>query len=146
MSATMGGFLLGNAPLTHWHGWHYSGRALVGGQGLAVAALLLFSFTDAYAGLMAAQIAFGAVLGLTYFSSIYYGMEAGGSTKGHGGRHEAIIGAACGVGPFVGGWLMLALAWNRAAFPASALFIVAIAAWQTRLMTRRRDRITRGND
>jgi MFS family permease len=136
MSNMMVGFFVANALLTLWHGWHYSGRVFIAGQALGVLALLYFSFTDRYAGLLAAQFLFGAILGLTYFSSIYYGMEQGGSDTGHGGYHEAIIAAASGLGPFVGSGSMILFNWDRAAFATAALFITAVAFFQIHLMRR----------
>lgn len=136
MSTMMVGFFAANALLTLWHGWHYSGRVFIAGQALGVLALLYFSVTDCYGGLLTAQFLVGAVMGLTYFASIYYGMELGGSDTGHGGYHEAIIGAASGLGPLVGSGSMILFNWDRAAFPTAALFLTLIAGFQIYLMRR----------
>lgn len=137
MSAIMAGFLASNAVLTHWHGWHYSGKILTGSLSVSALALVGLSVFHSYAALLSMQFFFGTVLGLTYFSSLYYGMERGGATEGHGGRHEAIIGLACGVGPMLGGWVIAATDWDRSAFPAAACFILAMAAAHIYQLSRR---------
>ena len=53
--------------------------------------------------LIAAQIFFGGAIGLIYYSSLFYSMDAGGETRGeHGGIHEAAIGLGNCIGPAVG--------------------------------------------
>lgn len=130
MSATMVGFLLANTILTHWHGWHYSAVVLLSGLVVAALAQFFFGLVDVYAGLLAAQVVYGAILGLTYFSSIYYGMELGGAEEGHGGRHEAIIGMACGFGALFGGWLITLTGEDRSPFLATAIFILCVVVFQ----------------
>jgi predicted MFS family arabinose efflux permease len=49
-----------------------------------------------------AQVLFGFGLGLIYYSSLYYSMDAGDAKGEHGGFHEAMIGAGNCVGPAVG--------------------------------------------
>ena len=52
--------------------------------------------------LMAAGIIFGAAVGLIYYSSLFYAMDAHDSSSEHGGIHEAAIGLGNCVGPAVG--------------------------------------------
>ncbi len=52
--------------------------------------------------LLAAQIFFGLAIGLIYYSSLFYSMDASDTKSEHGGIHEAAIGAGNCVGPLVG--------------------------------------------
>jgi MFS family permease len=52
--------------------------------------------------LITAQIFLGAALGLIYYSSLFYSMDAGDTRGEHGGIHEAAIGLGNCVGPAVG--------------------------------------------
>ena len=49
-----------------------------------------------------AQIFFGAAIGLIYYSSLFYSMDAGETKGEHGGIHEAAIGCGNCLGPAVG--------------------------------------------
>jgi len=106
----------------------------------AAAALVWFSFATGYAALCVAQTILGAMAGLTYFSSIYYGMELNEDKREHGGYHEGVIALAMGAAPLLGGWLMAATGWDRSAFAAAAGFIVLSAGAQTVLVSRARAR------
>ena len=136
MTTSMIGYLLANAVLGRWHGWHYRGRFLVASQLAAAAALVWFSFATGYAALCVAQTILGAMAGLTYFSSIYYGMELNEDKREHGGYHEGVIALAMGAAPLLGGWLMAATGWDRSAFAAAAGFIVLSAGAQTVLVSK----------
>jgi predicted MFS family arabinose efflux permease len=52
--------------------------------------------------LMLAQAFFGSAIGLIYYSSLFYSMDAGDAKGEHGGIHEAVIGVGNCVGPAVG--------------------------------------------
>jgi MFS family permease len=52
--------------------------------------------------LIAAQIFFGAAIGLIYYSSLFYSMDASDTRGEHGGIHEAVIGLGNCAGPAVG--------------------------------------------
>src|SRR5260370_32021517 len=85
--------------LWRWSGWHYRFRWLFA----AFVALILSFATLLLAGqfwvLLLAQVAFGAAVGLIYYSSLFYSMDVG-ETKGEpGGFHEAAIGAGIFAGP-----------------------------------------------
>ena len=49
-----------------------------------------------------AQIGFGMAVGLIYYSSLFYSMDAGETKGEHGGFHEAAIGLGIFIGPGVG--------------------------------------------
>ena len=52
--------------------------------------------------LVLAQIVFGCVVGLIYYSSLFYSMDLGDTKGEHGGIHEAAIGLGNFAGPAVG--------------------------------------------
>ena len=52
--------------------------------------------------LIVAQIFFGGAIGLIYYSSLFYSMDASDTKSEHGGIHEAAIGVGNCVGPAVG--------------------------------------------
>ena len=88
--------------LWQWTAWHYRFRWLA-----AAFALLIVSFTailvmPSLAAILVAQIFFGAAIGLIYYSSLFYSMDASDTKSEHGGIHEAVIGLGNCVGPAVG--------------------------------------------
>lgn len=90
------------AALWHWTAWHYRFRWL-----LAAFIVLILSFASAVMSpnlivLVVAQIFLGAALGLIYYSSLFYSMDAGDTRGEHGGIHEAAIGLGNCIGPAVG--------------------------------------------
>ncbi len=88
--------------LWRWSGWHYRFRWLLA----AFVALILSFATLLLAGqfwlLLLAQVGFGAAVGLIYYSSLFYSMDAGQTKGEHGGFHEAAIGAGIFAGPAFG--------------------------------------------
>jgi predicted MFS family arabinose efflux permease len=85
-----------------WPGWHYRFRWLLVsylGMMATFAAILL---APTVTGLVLAQLGFGLCIGLIYYSSLYYSMDAGETKGEHGGIHEAAIGLGCAAGPAVG--------------------------------------------
>ena len=66
---------------------------------LSFAAILL---SPNLAVLIVAQIFFGGAIGLIYYSSLFYSMDASETKSEHGGIHEAAIGVGNCVGPAVG--------------------------------------------
>jgi hypothetical protein len=96
--ARLGAFL----GLWFWAGWHYRFQwlvlafmALIGG----FAAILL---VPNLAVLVVAQIVLGVAVGLIYYSSLFYSMDAGDTKGEHGGIHEAAIGLGNFAGPAAG--------------------------------------------
>lgn len=88
--------------LWRWPGWHYRFAWLLGAFiALIVSfATLLLSATLWLSAL--AQIVFGVAVGLIYYSSLFYSMDAGDAKGEHGGVHEAAIGAGLFAGPAIG--------------------------------------------
>jgi predicted MFS family arabinose efflux permease len=88
--------------LWFWTGWHYRFRWLV-----TAFALLIVSFTAILTApnltvLIVAQLFFGWAIGLIYYSSLFYSMDAGEAKGDHGGIHEAAVGMGNCIGPAVG--------------------------------------------
>lgn len=82
-----------------WPGWHYRFRYLS-----ASYLLMMLSFGSMLLALniwmlLLAQIFFGIGLGLIYYSSLFYSMDAGDAKGEHGGIHEAAIGIGNASGP-----------------------------------------------
>jgi len=88
--------------LWRWSGWHYRRGWFYGAYGA-----MLFSFVGVCAAdsiwvAVVSQSVFGLSIGLIYYSSLYYSMDAGDSKGEHGGMHEAAIGCGICFGPAVG--------------------------------------------
>ena len=117
--------------LWQWTGWHYRFRWLV----MAFIALIASFATMLLARelwlVVVAQLALGGAVGLMYFSSLFYSMDAGGDAKGeHGGFHEAMIGAGICGGPLIGA---TALSYapntpNAGVYAVTALLVVGCGA------------------
>lgn len=95
-----------NLLLILWHRWHYSLVFLFVAEGAAIVFLLLFCATGYYPALVLIAVAIGFPAGVTYFSSIYYGLEQTEQKGSHSGNHEAIIGIGASTGPILGGWMI----------------------------------------
>jgi predicted MFS family arabinose efflux permease len=88
--------------LWKWTAWHYRFGWLAAAYALMIgtfAGILLFS---KFWMLVAVQIAFGGAVGLIYYSSLFYSMDASDTKGEHGGVHEAAIGAGIFLGPAIG--------------------------------------------
>ncbi|MCL5611113.1 MAG: MFS transporter [Chloroflexi bacterium] len=90
-----------------WRGWHYSLRWLVGVELGAAVLLILFVFTNHYWLLVLLALLLGLPGGVCYFSAFFYGMALHESKSAHGGNFEGLIGLGLGVGPLVGGYLII---------------------------------------
>ncbi len=86
----------------HWPGWHYRFRWLLGAfLGLIASFIAILLCTQIWM-LIAAQVVFGLAVGLIYYSSLFYSMDAGESHGKGGGIHEAAIGLGIFIGPTAG--------------------------------------------
>ncbi|MGB7768628.1 MAG: MFS transporter [Verrucomicrobiia bacterium] len=88
--------------LWFWTGWHYHFRWLVTAFATLIVVFVLILTAPNLAVLLAAQIFFGAAIGLIYYSSLFYSMDAGQTKSEHGGIHEAALGVGNFAGPAVG--------------------------------------------
>jgi MFS family permease len=98
MFARLASFVL----LWKWTAWHYRFGWLVSAY-----ILLILSFTTLLLStelwlLIVIQIVFGWSVGLIYYSSLFYSMDASDTKGEHGGIHEAAIGAGIFGGPAIG--------------------------------------------
>jgi len=124
--------------LWHWTDWHYRFRWLVTSFVVLILSFATILMAPNLAVLIVAQIFFGGAIGLIYYSSLFYSMDAGGETRGeHGGVHEAAIGLGNCLGPAIGA---AALQWapanpNSGAIAVSALLLCGlgglIGIWKT---------------
>jgi len=96
--ARLGAFFV----LWHWDGWHYRFRWLLVAYLALVGTFATIVMAPNLAVLVLAQILFGSVAGLIYYSSLFYSMDLGDTKGEHGGIHEAAIGLGNFAGPAVG--------------------------------------------
>ena len=136
LGANMGGMILANALLIRWHRWHYSLRFLVATELAAAALLALFATVDSYGLLVAIAALLGVPSGVTYYSSMYYGMAQNPSKGTHCGYHEAFIGVGQILGPLCGGLIIAATGVPRAYMAICAAAWVLAACTQTFLARR----------
>jgi predicted MFS family arabinose efflux permease len=88
--------------LWRWDGWHYRFRWLAAAFGLLIVSFAAILIAPNLWLVLAAQVFFGAAIGLIYYSSLYYSMDASDTKSEHGGIHEAAIGAGNCLGPAAG--------------------------------------------
>jgi len=88
--------------LWRWNGWHYRFRWLLASYVALVATFATILMAPNVAVLVLAQIVFGSVVGLIYYSSLFYSMDLGDTKGEHGGIHESAIGLGNFAGPAVG--------------------------------------------
>lgn len=85
-----------------WPGWHYRFRFLLAAYAALIASFATILTSVNFALLVSAQLVFGLAVGLIYYSSLYYSMDASEEKGDHGGFHEAAIGAGNCAGPLIG--------------------------------------------
>jgi MFS family permease len=88
--------------LWQWTRWHYRFHWLAGAFGLLILSFVTILSTHNLALLLVAQVFFGLAIGLIYYSSLFYSMDASDTKSEHGGIHEAAIGLGNCAGPLVG--------------------------------------------
>ncbi len=88
--------------LWRWNGWHYRFRWLLVSYIALVGSFAAVVMAPGLAVLTLAQLVFGTVVGLIYYSSLFYSMDLGETKGEHGGIHEAAIGLGNFAGPAVG--------------------------------------------
>jgi predicted MFS family arabinose efflux permease len=88
--------------LWQWTGWHYRFRWLVAAFVALTGSFAAMLLADAFWVVVGAQVTLGLAVGLLYYSSLFYSMDAGEAKGEHGGLHEAAIGAGICGGPLLG--------------------------------------------
>jgi predicted MFS family arabinose efflux permease len=124
--------------LWHWTAWHYKFRWLAAAFVSLILSFAAILMSPNLALLIVAQFFFGAAIGLIYYSSLFYSMDAGDTRGEHGGIHEAAIGLGNCLGPAIGA---AALQWappefhEAGAIAVSALLLCGfgglIGIWKT---------------
>jgi predicted MFS family arabinose efflux permease len=88
--------------LWRWTGWHYRFRWLLTAMiGLVISFSAMLLAPQLWLVIIA-QVVFGFAIGLIYYSSLFYSMDAGDAKGEHGGLHEAAIGLGIFAGPALG--------------------------------------------
>jgi predicted MFS family arabinose efflux permease len=85
-----------------WTRWHYRFRFLVTAFVLMIISFAVIIVVPSLAVILVAQLVFGATIGLMYYSSLFYAMDAHDAGSEHGGIHEAAIGIGNCLGPAAG--------------------------------------------
>jgi MFS family permease len=88
--------------LWRWPGWHYRFRWLALAYALLTFSFALILIVPSLPVVLAAQVFFGAAIGLIYYSSLFYALDASDTKSEHGGIHEAAIGIGNCLGPATG--------------------------------------------
>lgn len=88
--------------LWQWTGWHYKFRWLVTAFALLIVSFAAILMVPSMPVMLLAQVFFGIAIGLIYYSSLFYAMDASDTKSEHGGIHEAAIGAGNCLGPATG--------------------------------------------
>lgn len=133
--ARLGAFI----ALWMWPDWHYRFRWLLCAYLTLIVTFAAILTTPSLAVLIATQIFFGGAIGLIYYSSLFYSMDAGDTKGEHGGIHEAAIGLGNCLGPATGAlalWLAPGSA-NIGAWSVSGLLTLGLGGlvWVRRQMT-----------
>ena len=116
------------AVLWLWTDWHYRFQWLLGAYVMLIASFAAILTAPNLAVLVAAQIFFGGAIGLIYYSSLFYSMDAGEAKGEHGGIHEAAIGLGNCLGPATGAaalWFAPGSA-NIGAWAVSGLLVLGL--------------------
>ena len=119
--------------LWRWNGWHYRFRWLLVSYLAMVGSFAGILLAPNLAVLVLAQIIFGCVTGLIYYSSLFYSMDLGDTKGEHGGIHEAVIGLGNLAGPAVGAASLYFLPQyaNSGAFAVTGLLLLGLGALLT---------------
>jgi predicted MFS family arabinose efflux permease len=88
--------------LWRWTDWHYRFGWLVAAFLGLIASFAAILLAQNLFVLIIGQIVFGLSIGLIYYSSLFYSMDAGDTKSEHGGIHEAAIGVGNCIGPGIG--------------------------------------------
>jgi len=123
--------------LWHWTDWHYRFRWLATAFAILIVSFAAILIVPHLAVLLLAQIFFGAAIGLIYYSSLFYSMDASEAKGEHGGIHEAAIGVGNFIGPALGAASLQFLPQyaNSGAIAVSGLLVLGFGAlltiWKT---------------
>lgn len=88
--------------LWRWTAWHYRFRWLVAAFALLIVSFAAILVAPSLLLVLAAQAVFGVAIGLIYYSSLFYALDASDTKGEHGGIHEAALGVGNCLGPALG--------------------------------------------
>jgi predicted MFS family arabinose efflux permease len=128
------------AWLWQWSGWHYHFGWLVGAYIALIGSFAAILLIPNFWVIVLAQILFGVAIGLIYYSSLFYSMDAGDTKGEHGGLHEAAIGTGIFAGPATGA---IAIHWlpNHPNSSIWAVTLLLLAGFVAMVITRARSRL-----
>ena len=123
---------IGFVILSRWHGWHYQNRWGHYALWSAPAYLAAIFFTHHIAVVAAACLLLGFSLGLSYYMSIYYSLDASDNKGEQGGLHESIVGLGIFTGPLAGaaGGYLTGTTFGAKTTIIIGAFIIAGCGWQ----------------
>ena len=127
--------------LALWPGWHYHFGYLASAYVGIILCFTSMLLVDQLWLIMAIQVLFGWCLGVIYYSSLYYSVDAGDTKGEHAGVHEAAIGVGIFAGPAIGAVSIFAFP----AHPESSVWgvaLVLVAGLGALLYLRRRGKQT----
>ena len=107
--------------LWRWTGWHYRFGWLLAAFLALIGSFIALMVSHSFLWLMLGQTAFGLAIGLLYYSSLFYSMDAGDEKSAHGGMHEAAIGLGIFLGPALGALSL----WRFPAYPNGSAWAVS---------------------
>jgi predicted MFS family arabinose efflux permease len=133
------------AWLWQWSGWHYHFGWLAGAYVALIGSFAAILLIPKLWVIVLAQILFGLAIGLIYYSSLFYSMDAGDSKGEHGGLHEAAIGTGIFAGPATGA---IAIHWlpNHPNSSIWAVTLLLLAGFVAMVITRARTRPSANSD
>jgi len=116
--------------LWKWKGWHYRFRWLIGAFVIMVLSYASILLAASIPVLLLAQVGFGISIGIIYYSSLYYAMDASDEKGAHGGLHEAMIGSGLFVGPAFGAACLYLFpsSSNITGLPVNALLLIGFVS------------------
>ena len=109
--------------LAVWPGWHYHFGYLLSAYVGIILCFTSMLLVDHLWLVMGIQAVFGWCLGVIYYSSLYYSVDAGDTKGEHAGIHEAAIGVGIFAGPAIGALSIYAFPER----PASGVWGVSVA-------------------
>ncbi len=122
-----------------WPGWHYHYGWLLAAFLALIGSFIAILLSSSVGMLIASQAVFGLAIGLIYYSSLFYSMDAGVSRSKSGGIHEAAIGLGIFLGPAAGAAGLYffptnpnAGTWNITALLIAGLFLFLIVKFRQR--------------
>jgi hypothetical protein len=122
---------IGFIVLYAWNGWHYQRSWSHYALWSAPIYLALIFFTHHLAVTAAACLLLGFSLGLSYYMSIYYSLDASDHKGEQGGLHEALIGLGILTGPLAGaiGGLATGTTYGAKITIIVSALLIAVAGW-----------------